>query len=326
MIKKYYEANKLNFDKNKFILFHGKNEGYKTEIIKKLIKNKQNVSTYDESEILENSNDFVEGLINKSLFENEKIIIIKRVTDKIFKIFEIIVLNNISDLNIVLNADNLEKKSKLRSYFEKDKHLVCVAFYPDNEQTLSQLAYNFVKEKRIAISSSNLNLIIGRCTGDREQLINELKKIEHYCKNGKKITAESISKLTNLNENHDVSELVNNCLIKNKKKVIHILNENNFSNEDCILITRTFLNKAKKVLLLSKEYEINKNIEITISSSKPPIFWKDKEITKQQIHTWTPKKIKNLIYKICELELLLKKNMNNSINLVNNFMLDQASN
>ena len=326
MIKKYYEANKLNFDKNKFILFHGKNEGYKTEIIKKLIKNKQNVSTYDENEILENSNDFVEGLINKSLFEKEKIIIIKRVTDKIFKIFEIIVLNNISDLNIVLNSDNLEKKSKLRSYFEKDKHLVCVAFYPDNEQTLSQLAYNFIKEKKIAISSSNLNLIIGRCMGDREQLINELKKIEHYCKNGKKITSESISKLTNLNENHDVSELVNNCLIKNKKKVIHILNENNFSNEDCILITRTFLNKSKRILILSNEYKINKNIEVTISSSKPPIFWKDKEITKQQIHKWTPKKIKNLIYKISKLELLLKKNMNNSVNLVNNFMLDQASN
>ncbi len=326
MIKKYYEANKLNFDKNKFILFYGKNEGYKTEIIKKLVKNKQNVLSYDENEILENSSDFIEGLINKSLFENEKIIIIKRVTDKIFKIIEIIILNNVSDLIIVLNADNLEKKSKLRSYFEKHKQLVCIAFYPDNEQTLSQLAYNFIREKRIAISTSNLNLIIGRCTGDRGQLINELKKIEHYCKNGKPITSENISKLTNLNENHDISELVNNCLIKNKKKVIHILNENNFSNEDCILITRTFLNKTKKILVLSSEYEISKNIDVTISSSKPPIFWKDKEITKQQIHKWTPKEIRNLIYKLSELELLLKKNMNNSVNLVNNFMLDLASN
>ena len=326
MIKKYYEANKLNFDKNKFILFYGKNEGYKTEIIKKLVKNKQNVLSYDENEILKNSSDFIEGLINKSLFENEKIIIIKRVTDKIFKIIEIIILNNVSDLIIVLNADNLEKKSKLRSYFEKHKQLVCIAFYPDNEQTLSQLAYNFIREKRIAISTSNLNLIIGRCTGDRGQLINELKKIEHYCKNGKPITSENISKLTNLNENHDISELVNNCLIKNKKKVIHILNENNFSNEDCILITRTFLNKTKKILVLSSEYEISKNIDVTISSSKPPIFWKDKEITKQQIHKWTPKEIRNLIYKLSELELLLKKNMNNSVNLVNNFMLDLASN
>ena len=325
MIIKYYETNKISLDKNKFLLFYGKNEGYKAEIIKNLIKNKQNVSTYEEKEILENSDEFKESLISKSLFENEKIIIIKRATDKIFQIFENIIKKNISDLKVIINADNLHKKSKLRTYFEKDKKFSCVAFYPDNEQTLLKLAHNFIKVKKIQISTSNLNLIVGKCNGDREQLINELKKIENYCKTGKKITSETISKLTNLNENHDVSELVNSCLIKNKKKVIHILNENNFSNEDCILITRTFLNKSKKILVLSNEYEINKNIELTISSSKPPIFWKDKEIIKQQLYKWKNKDIKNLIYKINELELLLKKNINNSINLVNDFILDQAS-
>ncbi len=325
MIIKYYETNKISLDKNKFLLFYGKNEGYKAEIIKNLIKNRQNVSTYEEKEILENSDEFKESLISKSLFENEKIIIIKRATDKIFQIFENIIKKNINDLKVIINANNLEKKSKLRTYFEKDKKFSCVAFYPDNEQTLLKLAYNFIKVKNIPISTSNLNLIVGKCNGDREQLINELKKIENYCKTGKKITSETISKLTNLNENHDVSELVNSCLIKNKKRVIHILNENNFSNEDCILITRTFLNKSKKILVLSNEYEINKNIELTISSSKPPIFWKDKEIIKQQLYKWKNKDIKNLIYKINELELLLKKNINNSINLVNDFILDQAS-
>ena len=325
MIIKYYETNKISLDKNKFLLFYGKNDGYKTEITENLIKSRQNISTYEEKELLDNANDFIESLVSKSLFENEKIIIVKRATDKILKILQNIISKNINDLNVIINADNLERKSKLRTYFEKDKKFVCVAFYPDNEQTLFKLAYNFLKGKKISISSSNLNLIVAKCNGDREQLINELIKVEYYSKTGKKITSESISKLTNLNENHDVSELVNSCLIKNKKRVIHILNENNFSNEDCILITRTFLNKSKKILILSNEYEINKNIELTISSSKPPIFWKDKEITKQQLFIWTTKDIKNLIYKISELELLLKKNINNSINLVNDFILDQAS-
>ena len=325
MIIKYYEANKISLDENKFLLFYGKNDGHKTEITENLIKSRQNISTYEEKELLDNSNDFIESLVSKSLFENEKIIIVKRATDKILKILQNIISKNINDLNIIINADNLEKKSKLRTYFEKDKKFVCVAFYPDNEQTLFKLAYNFLKGKKIPISSSNLNLIVAKCNGDREKLINELIKVEYYSRAGKKITSESISKLTNLNENHDVSELVNSCLIKNKKRVIHILNENNFSNEDCILITRTFLNKSKKILILSNEYEINKNIELTISSSKPAIFWKDKEITKQQLYKWTTNDIKNLIYKISELELLLKKNINNSINLVNDFILDQAS-
>ena len=213
MIIKYYETNKISLNRNKFLLFYGKNEGYKAEITENLIKSRQNISTYEEKEILENSNDFIESLVSKSLFESEKIIIIKRATDKILKIFENIISKKINDLNVIINADNLEKKSKLRTYFEKDKKFVCVAFYPDTEQTLFKLAYNFLKEKEIPISTSNLNLIVGKCNSDREQLINELIKIEYYCKTGKKITSESISKLTNLNENHDVSELVNLSLI-----------------------------------------------------------------------------------------------------------------
>ena len=182
----------------------------------------------------------------------QKFIIIKRATDKILKIIEILNLKNLEDVTIILNSDNLEKKSKLRSFFEKDKKLVCVPFYPDNDQTLSKLAYNFLREKKISISSSNINLIVNKCSGDRETLINELQKIEYFSKNGKKINSENISKLINLNENHSISELIDNCLAKNKKKIISILNENNFSNEDCIMIVRSFLIKAKKLLDIIK--------------------------------------------------------------------------
>ena len=325
MIIKSFEINKIDFDQNKLVLFYGKNEGFKNEATNNLIKEKDEVTKYEEKEVLENINNFIESILSKSLFESEKIIIIKRVTDKILKIIDEIDSKNIEDIKIILNADNLEKKSKLRSLFEKDKKYVCVPFYPDTEQTLSKLTFNFLKKKNISISQSNINLIVNKCNGDRETLLNELNKIEYFSKNGKKITAENIAKLTNLIENHGISELIDNCLAKNKKKIINILNENNFNNEDCILITRTFLNKAKKILKLSSEFQNNKNIDLTISSAKPPIFWKDKEITKQQIYKWTPENIKQLIYKLSEIELLIKKNINNSINLITDFILYQAS-
>ena len=325
MIIKSYEINKINFVKTSLFLLYGKNEGLKNKTADILIGSKSEVLIYDEKELLDNQNEFIENICTKSLFEPTKKIIIKRGSDKILKIVEEIHIKNLDDVKIIINADNLEKKSKLRSFFEKDKNLICIPFYPDNDQTLLKLAYNFFKEKKITISSININTLVNKCNGDRENLFNELNKIENYCKTGKKINNESIAKLTNIVENFSISELIDNCLAKNKKRVIHILNENNFSNEDCILITRTFLNKSKKMLILSNEYEINKNIELTISSSKPPVFWKDKEITKQQLYIWTTRDIKNLIYKISELELLLKKNINNSINLVNDFILDQAS-
>ena len=324
MIFKSFEINKINKKINQLILFYGKNEGLKNESLSILIKDENNIQNYEEKEILDNENSFIENILSKSLFEDEKFIIVKRATDKILKVIETLHLKNLEDTTIILNSDNLEKKSKLRSFFEKDKKLVCIPFYPDNDQTLSKLAYNFLSNKKISLSPSNINLIVSKCSGDRENLINELQKVEYFCKNGKRINSENIAKLINLSENHSISELIDNCLAQNKKKIISILNENNFSNEDCIMIIRSFIMKAKKLLVLSKTFETNKNIDLTISSAKPPIFWKEKEITKQQIQKWKPKNIKNLIYALSETELQVKKNINNSINLITDFIISQS--
>ena len=324
MILKSYEINKINLNKNKIILLYGRNEGLKNETINTLIKRESNnISKFDEKDILSNLDSFEESIRSKSLFEEEKIIIINRSTDKSLQIIKKLENKNLEDLIIIINAENLDKKSKLRSIFEKDKNYVCVAFYPDNEETLSKLTYNFLKEKKISLSPSNINLIVKRCNGSRESLTNELTKIESLAKTKKKISTDDLIKLTNLIEDHSVSELIDNCLAKNKKKTIGILNENNFNNEDCILITRIFLNKSKKILKLLEEFQINKNIDLTISKAKPPIFWKDKEITKQQISKLRPEHIKKLIYKLNEIELSIKKNISISIFLITDLIIEQ---
>ena len=325
MIIKSYEIKKINLENNHFILFYGKNEGLKNEATNDLIQKKNSISNYDEKEILNNQNYFIENILTKSLFEDEKIIIIRRATDKILKIIEELDDKNHDGIYVIINSDNLEKKSKLRSFFEKNKKYICVPFYPDTNQVLSKLTFDFFKKNNILISAANINLIVSKCNGDRENLFNELNKIKYYSKNGKKITEQNIVKLTNLIENYGISELIDNCLAKNERKIINILNENNFNKEDCILITRAFLNKSKKILELSTNFKANKNIELTISSAKPPIFWKDKEITKQQIYKWTPENIKKLIYKLNDLELQIKKNIDNSINLITDFILEQSS-
>ena len=267
MIFKSYQINKIDISQNKYVLFHGKNENLRNTAIKELTKNKNEVLFYDEKEILMDQSSFIESTLNKSFFENEKLIVVKRASDKILKIIEEITSKAIEDLMVIIDTENLDKKSKLRKLFEKK--YVCVAFYPDTPQTLSKLTYQFFQDKKISISPSNVNLIVSKSNGDRQNLINELKKIENFCKEGKEISYETLIKLTNLNEDYSVSEIIDNCLVKNKKKLIYMLNENNFSNEDGILIIRTFLNKSKKILALSKEYENNKSIDITIPIPTP---------------------------------------------------------
>ena len=325
MIIKSNELNKINLNDNSYILLYGRNDGFKSQAIYNLIKGKSNSLSYDEKEIIENSNNFLENLYSKSLFEKEKIIIIKRASDKILDILKEIFEKNFEDVKILIIADQLEKKSKLRSFFEKDKKCICIPFYADNNQTLARLAFTFLKKRNIQLSQFNINLIINKCNEDRQTLLNELSKIENLSKTRKNITSEDIYKLTNLLENHSISSLVENCLAKNKNKILKILNENNFSNEDGILIIRSFLKKSKNILNLCKEFEKNNNLNLTIDKARPPIFWKDKEITKQQINNWNSESIKNLIYKLNELELIVKKNIYISINLITDFILYQSS-
>ena len=327
MILKSYEVNRIDINKSNLILFYGQNQGAKEEEISKILeKNKdKTLNRYEEKQILENNEDFFNSIMSNALFDNQKIITINRATDKLLKTIENILEKNITDISIVINSNILEKKSKLRSLFEKNKNLICVPFYPDTPETLLRLTSNFFRQNNVAISQANINLIVNKCNGDRGILRNELEKIKFFAQNGKKITTENLLRLVNLIENYSISELIDNCLAKNQKKTISILNENNYNNEDCIIIIRTFLNKLKKLLYLSINYQKNNDLNQTISSSKPPIFWKDKEIIKQQLTKWTSVQIKKLIIDTNEVELKIKKNSINPVNIISNFILDQTS-
>ncbi len=326
MIIKSYEINKINLKKNNIYLLYGENEGFKNKVINDAFKKfSKNIYKYDEKEILNNKENFFNKIFLKSFFEKEKLIIILRSSEKIVNIIEEIIKKNIEDTKIILLANILEKKSKLRILFEKNKNIICIPFYADNIQTLSNIANTYFKEKKIPISQETINILVARSRGDRLNLNNEITKIENFIKNKKKINIDDILKLTNLAENYSVTELVDSCLSKNSKKTINILNENNYSSEDCILIIKTFLIKAKRLNKLQIQIKENKNIDQIITSFKPPIFWKDKEIVKEQIKNWTLKKVENLIYKINEIELLIKKNSSNSINILFDFIITQSN-
>jgi len=327
MIIKSYEVSKIDLKKKLFYLFYGENEGYKKQIIEEKFRKIyiENVHTYEENEILQNQESFFNTILTKSFFENEKLIIINRATDKIKTVIDEILEKEVEDLVLVVNAQILDKKSKLRSFFEKNKKTICVAFYADTSQTLSSIINNFFRENKIPVSQQSINLIVQRCRGDRLNLQNELEKIKSFTRKKKAIDIKDLLKLTNMAENYSVSELIDNCLAKNKKKTINILNENNYSLDDCILIIRTFLIKSKRLLRLSKEIDNNKNVDEIISSFKPPIFWKDKDIIKQQIQSWSYNNIKNLIYKINETELIIKKNSINALNILSDFIIEQTT-
>ena len=326
MILKTHDLNK-NIDA-KIFLFHGINEGQKEEIIEKIFKPifEGNVFKYYEKEIFSDIENFYNQVLSKSFFEKNKLIIVRDASDKIKDEIEILKSKKLDEIKIVLVSNILDKKSKLRNLFEKEKDLVSVAFYSDNNQTLTAIIKSFFLAKKISISQESIELLVNRANGERKNLNNELAKIESYLTDKKKLSNEEIYALTNLSENYSINELVDNCLAKNKSKTIYILNENNFSFEDSIIIIRTFLIKTKRLMKLNQNLQENKNIEKTIINFKPPIFWKDKEMIKKQIKIWTLDKTYKLIKEINNIELNIKKNSINSLNILSDFILNTSKN
>ncbi len=321
MIIKSFELNKINLKENKFFLAYGDNQGAKDELIDLLTNKKiDNVYKYFENDIISNPENLYNTISSKSFFNDEKIIIIKKVTNKILKIFEVMFEKNYEDIIVIFDADILDKKSKLRSIFEKEKNLTCIPFYPDNNKTIEIIMSKYLKENNISLSRESINVLIDRANGSREHLYTELQKIKNLSMTRKKIELKDIMKLTNLGNEYKISELVDHCLAKNKVRVIKFINENNFRNEDAILIIRIFLSKAKRLLKLNKNLNGSENLENVISSFKPSIFWKEKEIVKTQMKIWSYDKIQDLINQINKIEILLKKTPELSIYILNNFI------
>ena len=324
MILRWFELNKISKDSN-FHLVYGTNEGLKTECINEILKkNNARVFNYDENQIKDQEETFYENILSGSLFESSKIILINKASDKIYNVIYDLIERNINNTKIIINAYTLDTKSKLRSLFEKNKDLICIPTYPDSNDTLSRLAITLFREENISISQQNINLVVEKCNGDRKNLKSEFEKIKNFAKNKKKISNKEILKIINLAENYKLSELIDNCLTKDKKKIINILNDSNYSAEESITILRTFLFKAKRILKLAKELQKNHDINKTVNSARPPIFWKDKEVVKIQLKMWKPKEIKELIKNINNVELEIKKNYNNSMLIVTDFILEKS--
>ena len=322
MISKFYELVKFK-NKINYYLFYGENDGQKLDTIESNFKNftKENTYKYSEKDIIADTRIFLENLYSKSFFEKEKLIIISDVTDKILGLIQENLKTKVDDIIIILIAKKLDKKSKIRNFFEKEKNLIIVPFYEDTSQTLISIAKKILNENKLNLSQENLNLIIERSQGDRINLKNELKKIINFSKGKKKIELSDILKLTNLSENYSAGELVDNCLSKNKKRTLNILNENIPSSEDNILILRTFLNKLKRLRKLRLNLKQDSNIDQVINSFKPPIFWKDKNIIKQQIKIWGLNDIESFIVDLNNTESLIKKNPLISNQILNNMIL-----
>ena len=322
MIIKSFELEKLKSLNLKIHLIYGNNEGIKEDVIKNsYIKNfTGEILKYDEQEILNNKDEFLSSLFTKSLFENEKLVIISRATEKLFAIINIILEGEFLETKIIIKSSNLEKKSKLRNLFEKEKRLICTPVYEDDSRSLNFIINNFLKEHKFNLSQEIKNILIERSKGDRINLKNELSKLKNLQISKTKLSIEDVLKLSNLAENYSVFELSDNYLAKNSKKVSNILNENNYSSDDCILIIRTILSKAKRLLKLKNQIDNNTNIDQAISSFKPPIFWKEKDILKKQAQSWSTNEVKEMIFKINDLEALIKKNTTNSMLFVSNFV------
>ena len=307
MIFKNYilEQNPSTIVKYKMFLFYGENLGLQRDFkenIKNLNKDTEIIRLYQD-EILKDANILITEVFNKSLFEEKKIIIIEQATDKLLDIIEEIE-EEIQDEKILVFSEKLEKRSKLRNFFEKNKGCGVTACYNDNEITIRRIITNRLN-KFDGLTTQIINLLIQNTNLDRNKVINEIEKIES-CFLSEKLEIQKIEELLNIKTNEDFSNLRDEVLNGNKSNTNRLLADTDLIPENNIYyinIINQRLNKLKEINELKKN---NTNVETLISNLKPPIFWKDKPIIINQLRKWGKNKIREALQKTYKIEIQIK--------------------
>ena len=326
MLIKSYEILKKDLNFLNSFLIYGENTGLKQDIIKSVIelKEKKNIKykqfKFEEEEIIKNQNDFVNLIFSGSLFDKKKVIFVNRTTDRLFNLISEISKKDIKDILIFFDANQLEKKSKIRNLFEKDNNLVCIACYQDNNFDLIKIINDEIKQTKIKLSTESINLLIERASGDRNNLRNEVNKLKSFAFDKQMVSYDQVKELTNMVGNYQNDYIVNICLNGDKKKLHKILRENNFSFEDFLILLKIFSKKIHRLLKIKIFNRLEKNLDQIFNQIKPPIFWKEKEDVKKQIRLWNEKKLNLIIKKINEIELNCKKNHEISTNITLDFL------
>ena len=326
MLIKSYEILKKDLNFLNSFLIYGENTGLKQDIVKSVIelKEKKNIKykqfKFEEEEIIKNQNDFFNLIFSGSLFDKKKVIFVNRTTDRLFNLISEISKKDIKDILIFFEADQLEKKSKIRNLFEKDNNLVCIACYQDNNFDLIKIINDEIKQTKIKLSTESINLLIERASGDRNNLRNEVNKLKSFALNKQMVSYDQVKELTNMVGNYQNDYIVNICLNGDKKKLNKILRENNFSFEDFLILLKIFSKKIHRLLKIKIFNRLEKNLDQIFNQIRPPIFWKEKEDVKKQVRLWNEKKLNLIIKKINEIELNCKKNHELSTNITLDFL------
>ena len=330
MIYKSYEINKnkTNFLNYNFFLLYGENIGLKKDFreifkneLKKKNNNLENLSFY-ENEITDNGEDFYNSIYSGSLFGDKKLITIFDSSDKIFKEVSDIYEKHSKDVFLIILSNVLDKKSKLRNFFEKSKETVCIPCYPDTERDLESIATTELKKNNITLSRETINLLVEKSNSDRNNLRNEIEKIISYSLNKKKINFEEINSLINLSGDFKSDALINECLSGDILQYKKIISEQYLSAINQILLLRMLSNKVYCLLKIKEQENSSNNVDNLINTFKPPIFWKDKPIVKKQLSIWKLDDLKEMIGNINNIELLCKKNPQISNSIFFNFFSD----
>ena len=329
MIIKSYEVqkNRSNLSKYNFFLLYGENFGLKKDIkdlIKIAIKQKKDslemLSVY-ETEIFDNEENFYNSIYSGSLFSNKKIITIFDATDKIMKKIDSVYDTYTENVFLVIVSGVLEKKSKLRSFFETSKKTICIPCYLDSQKDLEIIAQSEFRKNNISLSSEAINLLIEKSNSDRGNLKNEIEKIKAYLLNKENIGLGEIKSLINFSGDYKSDILVNECLCGNISQYKKIISELYINTVNQILLLRILSNKVQRLLNIKKQENKSNNIEHLINISKPAIFWKEKPMIKKQLSIWNLNDLKKIINQINNTEYLCKKNSQVSKAIFFNFFL-----
>ncbi len=328
MILKSFEVEK-NIEillRYRIILIYGENIGLKESFKGKIIslfKDAEIVNLYNE-DISKNKDIIIDEAKNISLFTKDKVIIFNQASDKVLSDIQYI-LDNEKQTKIILFADILEKKSKLRSFFEKEKTIALIPCYNDNEITLRRLVQSELKDYK-KLSSDVVTMVINYSNLDRKNIISNLEKIKIYFEK-KILSQDELETLLNTDRNELFENITDAALSGDKSRLNGLFDNFVFNKEETFMYLNAINQRLIKIKEIQDQNAIHKDLEIALNKMRPPIFWKDKPTYLKLLKKWDKKRVLEAIIYLGKIEKEIKNNSSiDQLAIVRNSITNICSN
>ncbi|MGY8985081.1 MAG: DNA polymerase III subunit delta [Sphingomonadales bacterium] len=305
---------KLN-DQYSGVLIYGPDEGLVRErahrISKQVVEDLSdpfNVVRPSLSQVIEEPSILLDELLSLSMVGGRRLVRLDGAEDKAYQGLEQALSGIPKDGEknlLVVTAGNLKPSSKIRKLFEGLEIAVTIACYADSSKDVEELIIEVLGANNLKADPQAISFLLNNLGSDRLISRSELEKIVLYAGDriDRVIKLEDVITLIGDSATLTLNDIASATTGGDLKRLDQLLERAQSQGENAIAIIRALSRRLQQFHLVKGLIEAGQPIDSAIGKLRPPLFFKEKDIFRNQLFLWSSQKLGKALLLLSDAEL-----------------------